>query len=176
MNATGASGRDPVPPLVRALDRALRQLGALGHPVQASRLAADSWALLRRERPKEAERLTGLLHYLAHLEATSASADPKPLYEPTQSEEDRMSSDERTLDVRSEAPARRHELIFETYAALPSGEHFVLVNDHDPKPLYYQFAAEYAGEFTWEYLQQGPQAWEVRIGRVALPDTAKSGA
>lgn len=71
------------------------------------------------------------------------------------------------LDVRADAPARRHELIFERFAALAPGEAYVLVNDHDPKPLYYQFAAEHAGEFSWEYLEQGPEVWRVTIGRVA---------
>jgi len=74
-------------------------------------------------------------------------------------------SQDRQLDVRAEVPARRHELIFETYHALGAGDSFVLVNDHDPKPLYYQFAAEYPGAFSWEYLEQGPQTWRVRIGR-----------
>lgn len=41
------------------------------------------------------------------------------------------------------------------------------LNDHDPKPLYYQFEAEHAGQFTWEYLEQGPEVWRVRIGRPA---------
>ena len=78
-----------------------------------------------------------------------------------------MTSEDRQVDVRSEPPARRHELIFETYTGLGPGEGFVLVNDHDPKPLYYQFAAEHAGAFSWEYLEQGPGAWRVRIGRPA---------
>ncbi|HEX7082889.1 MAG TPA: DUF2249 domain-containing protein [Gaiellaceae bacterium] len=71
------------------------------------------------------------------------------------------------LDVRSEPPARRHELIFDTYHALEPGSGFVLVNDHDPKPLWYQFEAEYTGAYTWDYLEQGPQVWRVRIGRPA---------
>jgi uncharacterized protein (DUF2249 family) len=69
------------------------------------------------------------------------------------------------LDVRSEVPARRHERILSTYTALGSGETFVLVNDHDPKPLYYQFAAEYPDQFTWDYVESGPDVWKVRIGR-----------
>ena len=69
------------------------------------------------------------------------------------------------LDVRNEIPARRHELIFETYGALELGNGFILVNDHDPKPLYYQFEAEHKGEFSWDYLEQGPDVWRVRIGR-----------
>lgn len=76
------------------------------------------------------------------------------------------------LDVRSHAPAQRHALIFETYNRLQPGEGYVLVNDHDPKPLYYQFAAEHAGEFTWEYLEQGPEVWRVEIGRPSAHGTS----
>ena len=69
------------------------------------------------------------------------------------------------IDVRRVAPAQRHPLIFDTFAGLAPGAAFVLVNDHDPKPLYYQFAAEHAGEFVWEYLEKGPIDWRVRIGK-----------
>ena len=58
-------------------------------------------------------------------------------------------------------------MIFTTYQALRPGAGFVLVNDHDPVPLRYQFEAEYPGEFTWDYLETGPGAWRVRIGRPA---------
>ncbi len=71
------------------------------------------------------------------------------------------------LDVRSEPPARRHSMIFETYGDLEPGTGFILINDHDPKPLYYQFDAEHSGDFTWEYLEEGPEVWRVRIGRPA---------
>lgn len=71
------------------------------------------------------------------------------------------------LDVRSEPPARRHQLIFDTYEALAAGGGFILVNDHDPKPLRYQFEAEHADQFSWDYLEQGPEVWRVRIGRTA---------
>ncbi|MEO8509882.1 MAG: DUF2249 domain-containing protein [Chloroflexota bacterium] len=70
------------------------------------------------------------------------------------------------LDVRSEPPVRRHALIFETFGNLDAGAGFELVNDHDPKPLYYQLDAEQPGTFTWDYLEQGPEVWRVRIGRV----------
>lgn len=69
------------------------------------------------------------------------------------------------IDVRFIPPVQRHALIFQTFEGLGSGEAFELVNDHDPKPLYYQFAAERAGEFTWDYLEQGPQVWRVTIGK-----------
>lgn len=70
----------------------------------------------------------------------------------------------RILDVRSLVPGERHQSIFATYDHLTAGDKFVLVNDHDPRPLYYQFEAEHRGEFSWRYLEQGPQIWRVEIG------------
>ncbi|MPV50761.1 MULTISPECIES: DUF2249 domain-containing protein [unclassified Pseudactinotalea] len=78
-----------------------------------------------------------------------------------------MSVTDQIVDVREEIPRVRHELIFDTFGTLDPGTAFVLVNDHDPKPLYYQLAAENAGEFTWEYQEEGPEVWRVRIGKVA---------
>jgi uncharacterized protein (DUF2249 family) len=72
-----------------------------------------------------------------------------------------------TLDVRNTPPPQRHPRIFRAFQALGPGEAFELVNDHDPKPLYYQFKFEHDGEFTWDYLEQGPEIWRVRIGKVA---------
>ena len=71
------------------------------------------------------------------------------------------------VDVRQTRPPERHPLIFQTFEALQPGETFILVNDHDPKPLYYQFKFERDGQFTWEYLEQGPEAWRVSIGKVS---------
>jgi uncharacterized protein (DUF2249 family) len=75
-------------------------------------------------------------------------------------------SSETILDIRSIAPMNRHPLIFDRFEALAPGEGFILVNDHDPKPLYYQFQAERTNQFSWDYLEQGPKDWRVRIGRV----------
>lgn len=72
---------------------------------------------------------------------------------------------ESIVDVSSIIPRERHPLIFNTFLALKPGQAFVLVNDHDPKPLYYQFQAEHAGTFHWDYLEKGPDVWRVRIGR-----------
>lgn len=77
-----------------------------------------------------------------------------------------VQNDEKILDVREIVPKERHTLIFHTYENLSPSQTFVLVNDHDPKPLYYQFQAERQGQFTWDYLEQGPEVWSVRIGRV----------
>jgi uncharacterized protein (DUF2249 family) len=69
------------------------------------------------------------------------------------------------IDVRSLVPAQRHARIFELVGALKPGDSFILVNDHDPKPLYYQLEAEHPAQFSWTYIEQGPSVWRVKIGR-----------
>ena len=72
-----------------------------------------------------------------------------------------------TVDVRTIIPRERHPRIFKTYHDLAPGASFLLVNDHDPKPLYYQFQAELGEPFEWDYLESGPEVWRVRIGKPA---------
>lgn len=74
-------------------------------------------------------------------------------------------STEIVLDIREIPPANRHPLIFDKFESLKSGESFILVNDHNPKPLYYQFQAELTDQFIWEYVEEGPVNWRIRIGR-----------
>lgn len=71
------------------------------------------------------------------------------------------------LDVRQLPHGQRHMVIFSAFGAMKPGQGFVLVNDHDPRPLRYMFEAEHRGQFTWDYLEEGPQTWRVRIGRPA---------
>lgn len=71
------------------------------------------------------------------------------------------------IDVRSLVPAQRHAKIFNLVDALKPGTSFILVNDHDPKPLYYQLEAEYPRQFSWIYVQQGPDVWRVEIAKLA---------
>lgn len=70
------------------------------------------------------------------------------------------------VDVRFIAPRDRHPMIFDKFAALEPGQAFILVNDHAPKPLHYQFMHEYAGQFAWDYLDEGPEIWRVQISKV----------
>ena len=67
------------------------------------------------------------------------------------------------LDVRGMPPRLRHAKILEVFEALPPGQALVLVSDHDPKPLFYQFQAERPGGFGWRYLEEGPDTWRVEI-------------
>lgn len=71
------------------------------------------------------------------------------------------------IDVRKVVPRDRHALIFRTFDELRPGQAFHIVNDHDPKPLHYQFQAERHGAFSWAYLESGPDVWRVEIRRLA---------
>uniref|UniRef100_UPI000D0A9DCF DUF2249 domain-containing protein n=1 Tax=Streptomyces xiaopingdaonensis TaxID=1565415 RepID=UPI000D0A9DCF len=74
--------------------------------------------------------------------------------------------DSTVVDVREIPHGRRHPRIFTRFARLAEGECFVLVNNHDPKPLRREFEATHPGKFTWEYVESGPEQWQVRITRV----------
>lgn len=147
--------RDPEPEHVagfnRLLIRALKALGDAGQTDLACRIAAEAWAALRKERPQEAERFNSALHYLT-----------RPY---SKSRKEANMADPQQLDVRDLPPAQRHMLIFDVCAKLAVGDAVILVNDHDPKPLYYQFEAEHPGRFGWEYVESGPRVWRVRITR-----------
>lgn len=80
----------------------------------------------------------------------------------------------KTIDVREIPPINRHPLIFETFDALENGEAFELVNDHDPKPLYYQFLHERPEQFQWQYLEEGPEVWRVAISRKNVSESEES--
>lgn len=80
------------------------------------------------------------------------------------------------FDVRPIPGRVKHAQIFQRWFDLPVGQYFVLLNDHDPVPLYYQFAAQFPGAFTWEYLQQGPEEFRVKITKLqAVTGAAPAG-
>jgi uncharacterized protein (DUF2249 family)/hemerythrin-like domain-containing protein len=78
------------------------------------------------------------------------------------------------LDVRALEPKERHKEIFDRYITLGPGEAFILVNDHEPKPLLYQFQAEHYGEFEWWPLESGPDVWRVQVGKALVSGAATS--
>jgi hypothetical protein len=53
--------------LVVLFSRSLRLLGDAGFPAAANRLAAKAWWALRDDDPKGANRISGVMHYLAKL-------------------------------------------------------------------------------------------------------------
>jgi uncharacterized protein (DUF2249 family) len=84
---------------------------------------------------------------------------------------------DKVMDVRPIPCSIKHGLIIQTWLALPTGDHFVLLNDHDPVPLYYQFAAQWPGTFTWEHLVKGPEEFRVKITKIKalVSDADESG-
>ena len=70
---------------------------------------------------------------------------------------------ENILNVTLLEPRQKHPTIFVRFDELSEGESLTIHNDHDPKPLYYQLLGERGNIFTWEYLEQGPEWWKVKI-------------
>ena len=73
---------------------------------------------------------------------------------------------DRVMDVRPIPCSVKHGLILKTWRELPVGDHFILLNDHDPVPLRYQFEAEFPGTFTWEYAHRQPDDVGVKITKL----------
>jgi uncharacterized protein (DUF2249 family) len=71
-----------------------------------------------------------------------------------------------TIDVRPLPPREKHPRIFATFDSLQSGEFMVLINDHDPTPLKYQFNFERPEQYIWTPVEEGPVEWRIEIGKV----------
>lgn len=140
--------------LVALACEALRLLGDAGHAAAAGTIAGRMWTAVANGDPQDAARLNAVMHRLAKLDQATGPS-------PTATE----AGTEGELDAQSLHPSVRHDTIFATFAALPSGAAFVLRNSHDPKPLRYQFEGRFPGQFTWDYLETGPEVWKIRIGR-----------
>ena len=74
---------------------------------------------------------------------------------------------EQELDVRRLRKPDKHPAVFQAYEALAVGASFMLVNSHDPKHLHDEFDTDHPRGYGWEYLAEGPQAWRVRIRKLA---------
>ena len=70
------------------------------------------------------------------------------------------------IDITVIEPQLKHSTIFQRFEELEGGESFVIRNDDDPEPLYYQLLAERRNIFTWKYLEKGPQWWKVQITKL----------
>jgi uncharacterized protein (DUF2249 family) len=70
------------------------------------------------------------------------------------------------LDVRAVEPKNRFEQIMGVWHAVAAGEAMELIVDHDPKCMYYTLrATEGDDSFTFDYLENGPETWRVRVTR-----------
>ena len=80
------------------------------------------------------------------------------------------------LDVCNIPCSEKHPLIFARYDALAVGDFFVLCNGHDPLPLRGKFETVFPGGFTWDYLQEGPEVWAIKITKIRSQQTANAEA
>lgn len=77
-----------------------------------------------------------------------------------------MSEFAATVNATEYPPHQKHKVIFAAFDALNPGEAMLLINDHDPQPLRFQFDLERPGTFSWDYIERGPQTFQIKIGRV----------
>lgn len=74
-----------------------------------------------------------------------------------------MSEFSATVNAMEYPPQLKHKVIFETFNGLDASEAMLLINDHDPIPLRYQFESMFPGKFGWSYIEQGPDTFRVKI-------------
>src|SRR5690606_12592338 len=97
------------------------------HPARPGRRGADRRRLRARRRGLEAAT-PRLAPGGRAAERHAALPHPRP-------EAPGAGGGDEELDVRRLVPAERHRVIFAAWHALAPGAAYVLVNDHDPKPL-----------------------------------------
>ena len=78
---------------------------------------------------------------------------------------------DKVMDVRELDCSIKHPLIVKTWQELPAGDHFILVNGHNPLGIKNQFEAQWPGTLGWEYLAQGPEEFRIKITKVKLLGT-----
>lgn len=77
-----------------------------------------------------------------------------------------METRETQIDVRVLPKGDRHRNVLQAFDALEKGRSLLLLSDHDPKGLQYQFTVERPDAFGWEHLQSGPDEWRIRISKI----------
>jgi uncharacterized protein (DUF2249 family)/hemerythrin-like domain-containing protein len=98
--------------------------------------------------------------YLPLLAKHTSDADQAALLRRMHGEDGRTV--EPVIDARTVEPARRHPLIFETFAGLAAGRTMVVAAAHDPKHLRQELEALHPAGFGWDYLEEGP-TWRIRL-------------
>lgn len=76
---------------------------------------------------------------------------------------EKVSADERVVDVRQIDPRHRHLVVLQLFEHLPAGGTLQLIADHDPKPLRFQLETKYPAQCVWSYLEEGPDVWRVGL-------------
>lgn len=69
------------------------------------------------------------------------------------------------LDVRRLPCELRRATIIESFDALEPGQAMEIINSFDPVPLRQHFEERTLVGFNWDYLEQGPDIWRIRLAR-----------
>jgi uncharacterized protein (DUF2249 family) len=71
-------------------------------------------------------------------------------------------------DVRPVEPKDRFDRIMGAYESLGPDQTLELIVDHDPKCMYYTLLATRGDDaFRFEYLDEGPETWRVRVTKTS---------
>ena len=73
-----------------------------------------------------------------------------------------------TVDLRPIAAHERRPLVFDLFGHMQPGDTLLLTHFHHSTPLLYLLLAESPRGFTWDYLEQGPEVWRIRIRKSRL--------
>lgn len=69
------------------------------------------------------------------------------------------------IDVRAIPKPQRHPIIFDAMEPLAVGESIMVKNDHNPLPLRGQVETIYGEQFSWNYLEEGPEVFRLQFTR-----------
>jgi uncharacterized protein (DUF2249 family) len=69
------------------------------------------------------------------------------------------------IDVRHVPHDQRHAQVLAAVDALPADGALVLIAPHAPRPLLAEIDARYRGQVDTQWLQDGPDVWQVRLHR-----------
>jgi len=69
------------------------------------------------------------------------------------------------LDVRTVPHAQRHAQVLAAIDALPTDGALVLIAPHAPLPLLAEIDHRFPGQIDSEWLQEGPEVWQIRLHR-----------
>lgn len=74
------------------------------------------------------------------------------------------------VDAREIPPVDRHDQIHQTFADMDPGETLTLINDHDPKPLYYEMEAEVSAFDADSYVveREAPSRFVAQFPKAAV--------
>lgn len=69
------------------------------------------------------------------------------------------------LDVRDLPHGERHAAVLSALDAVAPGDALVLIAPHAPRPLLAEVETRYGGQFAVDWLQSGPEVWQLRLQR-----------